>query len=424
MYENYFGLDGRPFDLAPDPQFLFPTEGHARAVADLKFALTNHDSFVILTGEIGNGKTTVLNTVFEELGGGFVTARITHTTLNNIELLQALLSEFGKPMYTQKRVLLLDTLRDLFLEKHEQQQHVVIIVDEAQKLIADALEELRLLSCIDSHDRRIVTIVLTGSTELDEVVDAPNLVQLRQRVRLRQRLRPLTEEETTAYIRHRLSIVGGDIDAIFELDAVKEIFQLATGIPRLINTLCDTAMLASCVNEQGKVTRAIVDETVRELRWHWDEENSMRAVTATKEAKPIATGAQPTVAVYRDGKLIDQTKIKHFPFLIGRGTANDLIVIEREVSRRHALIDYIAGVFFIEDLNSKNGTQVNGERTSRALLRSGDVVSVGQVDIVFSEDAAVKRPPKQRAEPEDSDDLPLPTESGDDTSNVAKYTEH
>jgi type II secretory pathway predicted ATPase ExeA len=255
MYEKFFGLTDRPFDLAPDPRFLFLTEGHARAVANMKFALMNHDTFVILSGEIGIGKTTVLNTVLDELGGGYETARLTHTTLDNIELLQALLSEFGKPMYTRKRVQLLDTLRDIFLEKHRQRSHVVIIVDEAQKLSAEALEELRLLSCIDSHDRRIVTIVLTGSTELDDVLDSPKLVQLRQRVRLRQRLECLNEEETAAYIRHRLQLVGGDMDAIFEPGVVGEIHRLATGTPRLINTLCDTALMACCVDEVPMVTK-------------------------------------------------------------------------------------------------------------------------------------------------------------------------
>ena len=222
MYEKYFGLECRPFDRSPDPRFLFMTSQHARAVANIKFALMNRDSFVIITGEIGIGKTTVLNTVLEELGDDYVTAKLTHTTLSHIELLQALLSAFGMPTYTKKKVLLLDKLREFFLEKNKEGKHVVIIVDEAQNLSAPALEELRLLSCIDTADRKIVSIVLTGQRGLDDVVDSPGLAQLRQRSRLRQRLDALSEDDAFEYVRHRMGVAGGDADAAFEPEAIKE----------------------------------------------------------------------------------------------------------------------------------------------------------------------------------------------------------
>lgn len=184
------------------------------------------DSFVIITGEIGIGKTTILNTVLEELGPDFVTAKLTHTTLSHIELLQALLSEFGMPIYKKKKVLLLDTLRAFFLKKHEEGKHVVIIVDEAQNLTGPALEELRLLSCIDTADRKIISVVLTGQPNLDDLIDAPGLTQLRQRARLRQRLEALNEDETTHYLQHRLAIAGGDVDKVFSPEAIKDIHRL------------------------------------------------------------------------------------------------------------------------------------------------------------------------------------------------------
>ena len=215
MYDYFFQLNCRPFDLAPDPKFLFMTGQHSRAAANVRFALMNHDSFVVITGEIGTGKTTVLNTALRELGSQYVTARLVHTTLSDIELLQSLLSEFGIANYSTKKVKLLDDLRNFFLEQHLAGRHVVIIVDEAQHLNPAALEELRLLSCIDSQDRRIVSIVLTGQPALDEVLDDASLAQLRQRTRLRQRLRPMDESETAAYIRHRLKVAGGKADEIF-----------------------------------------------------------------------------------------------------------------------------------------------------------------------------------------------------------------
>ena len=360
------------------------TPQHTRAVASVKFALMNRDSFVILTGEIGIGKTTVLNSVLEELGPDYVTARLTHTTLSNIELLQALLSEFGMPNYSDKKVLLLDTLRNFFQEKHDEGKHVVIIVDEAQNLDTLALEELRLLSGIDNSDRRIVSIVLTGQRSLDDLVDSPKLRQLRQRARLRQRLEPLSQEDTEQYIQHRLEVAGGDAEAVFLPQAIEEIHRLCFGIPRLINTLCDTALMACMVEDEQRVTLEMVDSAAQDLRWQWIDERGEEEA----EEKIASAPAQPVqgdveLIVYRAGKLIEQVKPQGFPFVLGRSSANDLVILDKEVSRRHALVDRIGGIYFIEDLNSKNGLLVNRKRRGRALLRSGDIVSFGQIDVTF-----------------------------------------
>ena len=405
MYEQFFGLSCRPFDLTPDPRFMFMTPQHSRAVANIKFALMNRDSFVIITGEIGTGKTTILNTVLAELGPDYVTAKLTHTTLSRIELLQALLSEFGMPNYTKKKVLLLDTLRSFFEEKHRENKHVVIIVDEAQNLDMQALEELRLLSCIDNSDRRIVSIVLTGQRGLDDLIDSPGLRQLRQRARLRQRLEPLGSEDTHAYIRHRLEVAGGDVDQLFTPEALNEVHRLCFGIPRLINTLCDTAMMACLVDEQERVTLEVVDTAAHELRWQWLEERDEEAAERRAPA-PAAEGQTPVnLIVYRDGKLMEEIQPRGFPFVIGRSNANDMVILDKEVSRRHALIDQIGGIYVIEDLNSKNGILVNRKRRSRALLRSGDIITFGQIDVTFH-----------------TEEVESPADSSvadDDTSNVA-----
>jgi type II secretory pathway predicted ATPase ExeA len=394
MYEQHFGLTCRPFDLAPDPRFMFMTAQHSRAVANMKFALLNRDSFVIITGEIGIGKTTILNTVLEQLGPDFVTAKLTHTTLSHIELLQALLSEFGMPIYKKKKVLLLDTLRSFFLKKHEEGKHIVIIVDEAQNLSGPALEELRLLSCIDTADRKIISIVLTGQPNLDDLIDAPGLTQLRQRARLRQRLDALNEDETVQYIEHRLAIAGGDIQKVFAPEAIKDIHRLTQGIPRLINTLCDTALTACMVEDLPKVTLEVLDEVVHELRWQWFEERHEPVNRlAQGSATPPAKSRTPRVMlmVYKSGQFVEQVQAGQFPFVIGRSNANDLVIIDKEVSRRHALIDCIGGIYVIEDLNSKNGILVNRKRRPRALLRSGDIVTFGQIDVVFYTDRAAAK---------------------------------
>lgn len=391
MYEQYFGLTSRPFDLAPDPHFMYMTDQHSRAIGNIKFALMNHDSFVIVTGEIGIGKTTILNSVLKELGPDYVTAKLTHTTLSHIELLQALLSAFGMPIYKKKKVLLLDTLRTFFLQQHEAGKHVVIIVDEAQNLNSQALEELRLLSCIDSADRNIVSIVLTGQPGLDDLLDAPGLTQLRQRARLRQRLEPLTQEETMHYLEHRLATAGGDVNVIFTPDAAHDVHRLTLGIPRLINTLCDTALTACMVEDLQKVTLELLDEVVHELRWQWFEEPpaSGKHLHDDQSVTPVPSRSRaPRVMlmVYKAGQFVEQIKVTRLPFVIGRGNVNDLVIIDQEVSRRHALIDCIGGVHVVEDLNSKNGILVNRKQRPRALLRTGDIISFGQVDVVFYSD--------------------------------------
>ncbi len=429
MYKQHFGLSCRPFDLAPDPHFLYLTKQHSRAVANMTFALTNRDNFVIITGEIGIGKTTVINTVVENLGPEFVIAKLSHTTLSDIELLQSLLSAFGIPIYKNKKVLLLDTLRAYFLEQHKKGKFVVIIVDEAQNLNMEALEELRLLSCIDSSDRKILSIVLAGQPALDDLLDSPKLAQLRQRARLRQKLDALSETETLDYVHHRLQVAGGDSTDIFEPDVLKEVHRLTFGIPRLINTLCDTALTSCFVDNQSEVTLDVIDSVIQELKWQWLEEHREQENTAESPRTDATDGI--LLMVYRAGQFVEQTHAKHFPFVIGRSNANDLAIIDKEVSRRHALIDCIGGIYVIEDLNSKNGMLINRKLRSRTLLRSGDTITLGQVDIVFhqqnlaSDDADPNFDPQATVAsgmPMDHDEDSTEDDTGQHQANITKIS--
>jgi type II secretory pathway predicted ATPase ExeA len=385
MYDYYFQLNFRPFDLAPDPKFLFMTEQHLRAASNVRFALMNHDSFVIITGEIGTGKTTVLNSALQQLGSQYVTARIVHTTLTDVELLQALLSEFGLADYRPEKVRLLDSLRAFFLEQHLAGRHVVIIVDEAQHLSSAALEELRLLSCIDACDRRIVSIVLMGQPSLDDVLDDPSLTQLRQRARLRQRLGPLTAAETAQYIRHRLEVAGGDADQVFAPDTFDEIHRLTLGTPRLINTLCDTALTACMVDKRKVVDLPTIQAVVEELGWQWADASGRRK-KAADEPQPAQPPAEvpPSLQVLCAGQPLRKVEIRSVPFSIGRGPGNNLVIDQLEISRRHALIERVDGRYVLEDLQSSNGLTVNGQRRETAVLQSGDVIGIGHAKLVFS----------------------------------------
>jgi general secretion pathway protein A len=377
MYEDFFHLNCRPFDLAPDPKFFHMTAQHAQAAANMRFALMQHDSFVVISGEIGTGKTTVLNTALRDLGSEYVTARIVHTTLTHVELLQSLLSEFGIANYGTKKVKLLDELRRFFVEQHQAGRHVVIIVDEAQHLDPAALEELRLLTCIDSQDRRLLTIVLTGQPSLDEVLDDASLAQLRQRTRLRQRLRPMDQADTVEYIRHRLRVAGGNADEIFASETFPEIHRLTLGTPRLINTLCDTALIACMVESKHRVELATIEYVVEQLGWR------RRQVAGEVPAGQTLAGNHAVLTVHLPGKLVVRVEINPVPFSIGRGHGNGLVIEEREISRRHALIERVADQYVIQDLGSANGVLVNGKRRERATLKPGDVITIGLVKMVF-----------------------------------------
>jgi type II secretory pathway predicted ATPase ExeA len=386
MYEEFFHLTCRPFDLAPDPRFLYLTDQHSRAVANVRFALMNHDSFVVITGEIGTGKTTVLNAALEQLGAQYVVARLSHTTLSDIELLQCLLSEFGIPDYGNRKVKLLDELRAYFLEQHLAGRHVVIIVDEAQHLSSAAIEELRLLSCIDARDRRIVTIALTGQPTLDDVIDEDSLAPLRQRTRLRQRLRPMGEADTEAYIRHRIQVAGGDADAMFEPDTFAEIHRLTLGTPRLINTLCDSALMVCRVDGRERVNMETLVNVVQDLGWRWESTTPRMRKPAESMPAPVPGEKHAWLRCFSHGKLVAKAELKDLPFTVGRGHGNGLVLLEKEVSRRHVLIDRVGGRYIVEDLHSINGMMVNARSCDTAVLKSGDVITVGLVNLIFSLD--------------------------------------
>jgi type II secretory pathway predicted ATPase ExeA len=399
MYEDYFHLNCRPFDLAPDPRFLYLTAQHARAVANVRFALMNHDSFVVITGEIGTGKTTVLNAALEQLGSAYVVARLSHTTLNDIELLQSLLSEFGTPDYDTRKVKLLDQLRAYFLQQHDAGRHVVVIVDEAQHLSSTAIEELRLLSGIDPHDRRIVSIALTGQPSLDDVIDEVSLAPLRQRTRLRQRLRPMSQDDTLGYIRHRVRIAGGDADEMFTPEALLEIHRLTLGTPRLINTLCDSALMVCRVDEQPRVDLETITNVVKDLGWRWSEPSEQRSGDSDRAISVVPGQAREPggraadqdrsramlwLSEYSRGRLVASIPVETFPFTIGRQPGNSLVLPEMPVSRRHALINRIGDRYIIEDLHSINGIMVNGRSCDTAVLKLGDVVRIGTIELVVS----------------------------------------
>src|ERR1700709_2146916 len=266
MYLELFKLNELPFRLSPDPQFLYLSKHHARAKAYMESTIWFTDGFVIITGEIGAGKTTLIETFLSELEKDVVVAQINQTQLSANEFLQSVLVQFGFEPFHMKKAELIATLNNFLIEQYTNGRRVVLIVDEAQNLSPRVLEEVRMLSGLETAKDKVMRIILAGQPELNDKLDMPELAQLTQRVRLRFHLTPLSREDTDHYIQHRLEVAGSDGRQIFAADTFPLIFRYTGGVPRLINTLCDTAMMAASTHDKDQVTVDDIKDALAELR--------------------------------------------------------------------------------------------------------------------------------------------------------------
>ena len=264
-YLDHFNLREQPFRLTPDPDFLYWSKQHARAKAYMESTIWLADGFVVITGEIGSGKTTLLQSFLSELDDNIVYAVVSQTQLTPTQFLQAVLTEFGFKPFDKRKVELLDMLNMFLIEQYSNGKKVVLIVDEAQNLMHRVLEEIRLMSGIETHKEKVLRIILAGQPELKDTLDSPGLKQLVQRVRLRFHIGPLDSREMREYINHRLTVAGRADDELFEEDAFDIIQRYTGGVPRLINTLCDTALLCSFADEKPTVSGDDIMSAVGEL---------------------------------------------------------------------------------------------------------------------------------------------------------------
>src|ERR1700736_2437010 len=288
MYLDPFKLKELPFRLSPDPQFLYLSKQYARAKAYMESTIWFTDGFVVITGEIGAGKTTLIETFWHELQIDAVVAQINQTQLSPTGFLQTVLMQFGFSPFNMKKPEVLATLNQFLVEQHVSGRKVLLIVDEAQNLSQRVLEELRMLSGVETTKEKVLRIILAGQPELNDKLNSPELVQLAQRVRLRFHLTALTKAETTAYIDHRLEVAGSQGRRIFAEEAYPIIFKYTGGVPRLINTLCDTCMMAAFGRDQDSVTMADLDAAIRELQWVEFNSNTNRMQLPDVQLPPSA----------------------------------------------------------------------------------------------------------------------------------------
>ena len=270
MYVSFFGLQQAPFSIAPDPRYLFMSERHREALAHLLYGVSGGGGFVLLSGEIGAGKTTVCRCFLEQVPVGCQVAYIFNPKLTVTELLQSVCDEFGIPVPAQPAGLAtvktyIDLLNTHLLAAHAQGRQCVLVIDEAQNLSAEVLEQLRLLTNLETNERKLLQIILIGQPELRDMLARPELEQLAQRVIARFHLGALSEHETVQYIRHRMAVAGMNTPLPFDRPARQRIHQWSRGVPRRINLLCDRALLGAYSAGKARVDSGIVDKAAAEV---------------------------------------------------------------------------------------------------------------------------------------------------------------
>jgi len=270
MYKKFFGLRENPFNVNPDPRFLFSTRHTEEAFAVLSYGIQSRKGFITLTGEVGTGKTTLLNKLLDWLHEqSLATAFVFNSRLNVTQFLDFMMADFGIPCDdTRMKSQVLIRLNQWLLERYRAGETAVLVVDEAQNLSPQVLEEIRLLTNLETATEKLLQIVLSGQPELEQKLNQPGLRQLRQRITLRCRTYPLTQEETAGYIVERLRIAGGDGIKIFAPGAVEAVHRYSQGIPRVVNLLCEHALISAFVDQKRPVEAHTIDEVAREFDLH------------------------------------------------------------------------------------------------------------------------------------------------------------
>jgi general secretion pathway protein A len=267
LYETHFGLCQAPFNITPDPSFLYPSGSHREGLAQLSYGIRARKGFVVLTGEVGTGKTTLIHALLNDLNGSTQTALIFSTIDTPIDLLRSVCEEFGLVDPRRPRQEIHDYLvflNEFLLESYQKGENCALIIDEAQNLSAEVLESVRLLSNFETSKDKLLQILLVGQPELAVRLNSPELRQLKQRVMLRHHLRALSLQDCREYVSNRLKVAGGD-RAIFTPNAIESIYSYSGGIPRLVNVLCDNALLTAYALRKQEIDAAIVREVAEDL---------------------------------------------------------------------------------------------------------------------------------------------------------------
>ena len=265
MYKEFFGLKEKPFNVTSDPNFLFLSRVHKEAFSHLLYGIKERKGFLEITGEVGAGKTTICRALLNQLDKNTKSAFVFNSTLPELQLFQAILEDYGIEVGRKNKVSLLKQLNNFLIEELSNGNNVILILDEAQNLTIPMLEEIRMLSNLETDKEKLFQIILVGQPELKNKLNSPSLKQLRQRIAVRFHITPLEKDEIDRYIYYRLAVAGSNGSINFRPDAIAEIYKFSGGVPRLINMVCDKSLLAAYVMETKYIILPIIKRSIQEI---------------------------------------------------------------------------------------------------------------------------------------------------------------
>ena len=323
MYEKHFQLRERPFALSPDPEYLYPSRGHQEALSYLRYGVEGHAGFVVITGEIGSGKTTMLQALLGRLDRNITVARIVNTMLDPRELLEAIALDFGIEPTGMSKPMMLQKLAEFLVQQRQAGRMTLLVIDEAQNLSLPALEEIRMLSNLETEKSKLIQIIMIGQPELREKLALPQLTQLRQRITVSYHLQPLDPEETANYINHRLSLAALGPAVVFPPDVTELIHLRSRGVPRIINVIADATLLFAYGIDRHEIDLSTVTEALAEL--------DATGVLASYEHERVEAAQASTVSVAETEealRIADEMRRRE----------QALIARERELARREQAV--------------------------------------------------------------------------------------
>lgn len=268
MYLNFYGLNEKPFSLTPDSHYFFLSEKHKEALAHVRFGIQERKGFVLITGDIGAGKTTLCRTLLKQLDKNYRVALILNSMVSSTGLLKSIITDLGIETKARFKQDMIEVLSRYLLEE----RNVVVFIDEAQNLNRSALEQIRLLGNLETEKEKLIQIVLIGQPELNKIITKPSLKQLDQRIAVRYHLQPMNREETYQYIYHRLRTAGDDGKIIFHDDALQEIYNFTGGVPRVINIICEYCLLNGYIKESFMIDKNMCEQAIKESQGSFYEQ--------------------------------------------------------------------------------------------------------------------------------------------------------
>ncbi|SPD73185.1 putative secretion ATPase, PEP-CTERM locus family protein [uncultured Desulfobacterium sp.] len=361
MYESFYGLKEKPFDLHPDPDYLFMSQGHDNAFTHLEYAIAENKGFVIITGEIGSGKTTLINYFLHKIPQDTVVGLINNTFAVQNNFIKMICQEFELDVKDKDKVGMLDLFYGFLIKKFSEKKRVVLIIDEAQNLTPEAMEEIRMISNLESEKHYLIQMILAGQPELKYKLHRKDLEQFAQRVTVHCHLGGMGLEETDSYIRHRLRMAGAQDCNIFENGAIEAVHTYSGGIPRLINILCDTALVYGYADEMKVVSRKVVEDVIQTR-----EAGGIFSSTLTKEDALPSTSEGSIITKQMEERLISMERRISLMENIIDGMSRDINKItEKRTDRDDIVIELFR--MLKDSIDSRLNTLMNFSRYKKII---------------------------------------------------------